>query len=253
MRISTIACADPCRGPARTPCYRPRSSLCSAAEWGTTAACSGRGGARRGAAWMLGGKSAILRSQALPGGRASGLQRLALQPPKGDADAFADHRRCPGPRGLPRRHAGRRPGAHRHPQEDQGHRLDHTRTPRVVDPVQLFRRQAAGGRLFAGLGDEGRRCAQETAQHAQPAGEAESGDLADPHSRWCKTARWTSSAAPRPTIPNARSRSPSPIPSSSSARGFSRRRRRASRIFPTSPARRSSPRPAPRPSASSAR
>ena len=79
-------------------------------------------------------------------------------------------------------------GAHRHAQEGQGHRRDHDRLPRVVDPVFLPRRQAAADRLRDGPLHEGRRRGQGRAQDAEPQGQPAAGDVGATGSRCCRPA-----------------------------------------------------------------
>ena len=73
-------------------------------------------------------------------------------------------------------------GTHRDAEEHQGHRRHHARLPRFLDSVLLSRRQPEADRLRHGHLLQDRRCREEGAQARQARGQAQSGDVVDPHS-----------------------------------------------------------------------
>ena len=73
-------------------------------------------------------------------------------------------------------------GAHGDIEEHQGNRRDHARLSRLLDSVLLSRRQPEADRLRHGHLLQDRRRREEGAQARQARGQAQSGDLIDPHS-----------------------------------------------------------------------
>ena len=67
-------------------------------------------------------------------------------------------------------------------EKHQGNRRDHARFPQLVDPVFLSRRQPEADRLCDGHLLQDRRRREEGAQARQARGQAQSGDVIDPHS-----------------------------------------------------------------------
>jgi hypothetical protein len=81
----------------------------------------------------------------------------------------------------PLRRSGARAGAYGHAQEDQRHRRDYARSPRVLVAVLVLRRPAAGRGLCHGPLLPDRRWGEEQSQARQARGQAQSRDLGHPH------------------------------------------------------------------------
>src|SRR5258707_5765176 len=73
-------------------------------------------------------------------------------------------------------------GAHGDVEEHQGNRRDHTWFPRFIDPVFLSGRQPEADRFCDGHLLQNRRRREEGTQARQARGQAQSGDVIDPHS-----------------------------------------------------------------------
>ena len=78
--------------------------------------------------------------------------------------------------------AGQCRGTDRDAEEHQGNRRDHARLPRLVNSVFLSGRQPEADRLCDRHLLQDRRCREEGTQARQARGQAQSGDVIDPHS-----------------------------------------------------------------------
>src|SRR5207247_7085489 len=80
------------------------------------------------------------------------------------------------------RRAGECPGTHGDLEEHQGDRRDHARPSRLVDSILVSRRQPEADRLCDGHLLQDRRRREEGTQARQERGQAQSGNVIDPHS-----------------------------------------------------------------------